>query len=281
MKDVLIIPVHGMGDTPRDFADPLKEILEEELEELWPRCAWQPIYYQSVLQSNQRRMMSSMVAEGNIDWLRLRRFLLFGFSDAAGMEMKPQEPGSIYEAIQQTIVNALDKGYRAVGERLVPVVMITHSMGCQVLSNYIWDAQQKKVAAGVFAPQHRFAIGRRSRRDKFLRLMSLQSLFTTGCNIPVFVAGLPASKIIPVTNRGKRWQFDWFNYYDPDDVLGWPLKPINRAYARTVKVDEAINASAGLIDWFKSWTPLTHGAYWRDKDVVRPLAREIKRALTE
>ena len=55
----------------------------------------------------------------------------------------------------------------------------------------------------------------------------------------------------------------------PDDILGYPLRPINDAYRRTVHRDIAINVG-GL---FASWNPLSHARDWTDGDFVRPVAR--------
>lgn len=35
----------------------------------------------------------------------------------------------------------------------------------------------------------------------------------------------------------------------------------------------------GPVDWFKSWTPLSHTAYRDDGDVIAALARLIRRVL--
>ena len=69
-----------------------------------------------------------------------------------------------------------------------------------------------------------------------------------------------------VRNKAK-----WLNYYDPDDVLGYPLKVINRAYDDVVDLDKAINVG-GL---FSSWNPLSHNKYWTDDDFTEPAAAFI------
>ena len=44
-----------------------------------------------------------------IDWVGLRQFLLYGFSDAASLEFKKQEPASPYFQAQEVILKLLDK----------------------------------------------------------------------------------------------------------------------------------------------------------------------------
>lgn len=63
----------------------------------------------------------------------------------------------------------------------------------------------------------------------------------------------------------------WLNYYDPDDVLGYPLKPINAEYRKVVSKDIAIN-TGGILT---SWNPMAHNGYWTDNDFTKPVAKYI------
>ena len=75
---------------------------------------------------------------------------------------------------------------------------------------------------------------------------------TTGCNIPLFVAA--HDPVVPIDPPATG--FEWHNYYDPDDVLGWPLAGLGDDYGRLV-TDHPINAGGSVLDWFlKSWNPL-------------------------
>jgi len=73
--------------------------------------------------------------------------LLFGFADAAGLETDKEDPGSVYEKAQQEIANRVIDAANAVGAD-GPMVAIAQSLGCQMLSSYIYDAQ-KAIAAMV------------------------------------------------------------------------------------------------------------------------------------
>ena len=112
--------------------------------------------------------------------------------------------------------------------------------------------------------------------DKFRRLKTLRALFTSGCNIPIFLAGFPREEITPVKTTTGGYNFKWLNYYDQDDVLGWPLQPMSPAYHDAIHKDEQINADGGLLGKFtRGWNPLSHNGYWSDKDFLKPLAAEI------
>ena len=275
-KALAVVAVHGMGDTDKNFDKKLKSRMRGRLgEEHWSRVSWNTVYYQPVLQKNQKRVMDATLRMADVDWIKLRRFFLYGFSDAAGMESRPYARNSVYQKIQEAVLKGLDRAWADLDDPRCPLVIVAHSLGCQVISNYIWDAQRVSCGAGVFRNDLRNPIGKRSPQDKFRRLKTLRFLFTSGCNIPIFIAGKPENKIKPVTVNARGWNFRWQNYYDPDDVLGWPLHPINAAYRAAVAVEESIN-TGGLLN---SWTPLSHSAYWTDADFLDPLEHGIRTLL--
>jgi len=61
----------------------------------------------------------------------------------------------------------------------------------------------------------------------------------------------------------------WINVYDPQDVIGYPLKSLNEAYKAAVFLDKEINAG----QWWNPWhlliqnTPFCHNLYLKDRTV--------------
>jgi hypothetical protein len=159
------------------------------------------------------------------------------------------------------------------------VILLAHSLGCQVLSSYIYDAQKARaglpVAAGVWRDIDHWARTLRGRaltesEKHFLACGTALGWITTGCNIPIFVAAHKEMTIIPIA--APRPSFKWLNMYDPDDALGWPLRPLSEGY-RVLVEDRAINAGNGVLDWIvRSWNPLSHSCYWQDDEVIGELA---------
>ncbi len=276
-KDLAIVVVHGMGETEPDYHFGLRSELRDRLgDSLWERVSWNAVYYQDLLQDHQRRYMDACKRTANVDWVKLRKFLLFGFSDAGTMQYRAHETDSMYHRIQEIIHDTLIDALDDLEDPRKPVVIVAHSLGCQVISNYIWDAQKPtaNLGVGVFRADIPDPIGR-SGEHAFLRLKTLEYLFTSGCNIPIFVAGLPKEEIVPIKVNANGWSFSWQNYYDPDDVLGWPLKPLSDGYRKAVTVDKDINVGGPL----SSWTPLSHNEYWEDRDFLKPLEAALRRIL--
>jgi len=279
-QEVILISVHGMGDTPDDFDAEFEEAIADRLGSSdWNRVYYDRVYYQPILQDNQETVFESMRSRSEIDWIKLRKFLLYGFSDAAGLERRAQAPNSPYTQAQRMIVDTLDRAFDFCGGSR-PVVIVAHSLGCQVVSSYLWDAQRTAASQGVFAGNGPAGAPRGSDKDKHRRLRSLRYLYTTGCNIPIFVAGLAQNKIkAPKTATGG-YAIRWKNFYDEDDVLGWPLKPLSPDHRRAVYRDYEINANGGLFGTIAgSWNPISHTGYWTDADVLKPLARDIRSLL--
>ncbi|MCH7957406.1 MAG: hypothetical protein IIB63_07635, partial [Proteobacteria bacterium] len=105
----------------------------------------------------------------------------------------------------------------------------------------------------------------------------LAGMITFGCNIPLFTFAY--TKVVPIQFPAPdlpdpgdvRDKAKWLNYFDPDDVLGYPLKSINAAYDAVVDEDIAINVG-GLLS---NWNFLSHTKYWTDNDFTKPAAEFI------
>jgi hypothetical protein len=276
MKSLGLLIIHGMGDTTPDYHLELTRPLQARLEAHWDRIAWRRIYYQDVLQGNQDAIFRSM--RPRIRWEGLRQLMLFGFSDAASLEHKKEIINSPYYESQRLILSALDEIFDEAGGTSMPLAIVAQSLGCQVMSNYIWDAQRAPRAhAGVWNGSLTDGVPVDSPRDRFRRCMTLQRFLTTGCNIPVFVAG--HRDIVPVDRSLLGERFRWINQFDPDDVLGWPLRELSRGYRELVD-DVEVNASGGsLLGVLKSVTPGSHTQYWRTRSVLDRIEAELRALL--
>jgi hypothetical protein len=288
MQQVALVTIHGMGAQPLDYAEPLFATLRKRLApnqiEAW--ISFRAVYYEDILQVNQDRVWARLDAGAKLHYDELRRFLLFGFGEAAGLENRKEIDGSVYELAQEAIARRLLDAWQHGPD--AKVVFLAQSLGCQVLSNYLWDAQQaalgRQVVAGIWKDIDAWslrALGRvlLNEEKAFLRGASCVGLITTGCNIPIFVAAHKTMDVKPIERAMMGPGFGWLNIYDPDDALGWPLQPLSPGYAALVE-DRAINAGQGMVNWIiKSWNPLSHLAYWTDDRVLEPLAQLIVQAV--
>jgi hypothetical protein len=161
----------------------------------------------------------------------------------------------------------------ALGDVDAPLVVVAHSLGSVIASDYAWDAQHPET-------------GRARGANPFERMETLAGLVTFGSTLPLFTLALPRVVAIapprasPGLTEAVRRVARWDNYYDPDDVLGWPLKTIapggplapgEHAYADAVDADHPIEVGGPLT----GWSPLAHTAYWSDRDFLDPVAARI------
>ena len=266
---IALIVVHGMGDRKKNYHEKFEEKIKNEIDDIWEDVIFIPIYYQEILQASQEVIFNKM--RPHIDWKKSRKFLLYSFSDAASLEHKKDIKGSPYTKTQEMIRDKLQEIYKTCGAS-IPVVVFAHSLGGQVISNYIWDAQREQANYGVWQNSK---ANPKDPEDCFLRLQSLVRFYTVGCNIPIFVAG--HEKIVAIDEPHK--DFKWYNFFDEDDILGWPLRPLSDSYDELV-TDISVDAGDGIINFIqKGWNPFSHGLYWQDSAIIGHLAEELRNIL--
>ena len=261
-KALAIVTVHGMGTQEENYYKALERKLRRYVgPRKWDdKVHLQSVYYQGLLQGNQERYWDEADDRHNLRWDFLRKFMLFGFSDAGSIEHSLHGNQVLYKAVHHEIASALDASLEVLGNARKPVIVLAHSLGCEQVSNYIWDAQwDKRYFEGDVGTDA---------QKKFRRLKSCKALVTTGCNIPLFKAGLDYAKIFDRLNK----QFEWYNFFDPDDVLGYPMRYMSSSYDVSWLKDHPVNVG----NFFTGWNPLSHNGYWEDRDVLKPLAKLVR-----
>ena len=154
-------------------------------------------------------------------------------------------------------------------------MVLAHSLGGHIMSNYIWDRQCGRQPS-LLLP--------------LWPIPTLAGLVTFGCNIPLFALAYRAAKPIDLPGSAitKPEVIDatrWLNFTDKDDVLGWPLRPLyakdypdlTPAQQQTVNKLEDYEIRVG--SFATGWTPAAHDGYWTDDDFVSPVADYLQRLL--
>ena len=272
MSRVALLTIHGMGEQPLDYADDMRRALSHRMGAAFADVDVHSVYYQHLLKPNELDVWNRTRERATVRYEQLRKFILFGFADAAGLENRKEYDNSVYEQAQMEIARALLAILATRGPD-TPIVLLAHSLGCQVMSSFIYDAQKRagggSVAAGIWKPG-RMADSLTAEQRKFLQCGTVRTFVTTGCNIPVFVSAHQRMDVKPIIKPNPG--FTWLNLYDPDDALGWPLQPLEGGYETLVE-DRVVNAGQGILDFMtKSWNPLSHTAYWTDDEIIKPLA---------
>jgi hypothetical protein len=145
-------------------------------------------------------------------------------------------------------------------------VIVAHSLGSVIASNYVWDAQRDRPAARATYEG----------ATAFERGATLAGLATCGSPIALFTLALgevvsiefPAPGLPPALRAAARW----VNFFDADDALAYPLRPLSPSYAAAVSADRAINVGRVTT----SWNPASHTAYLDDDSFIEPAAELIR-----
>jgi hypothetical protein len=154
-----------------------------------------------------------------------------------------------------------------------PLVVIATSMGTEIIHDYIRD-RQEAAREGNEDP-----LGSSS----FERFETLTGLFTLGNNLPIFAASYHVDEIKPIEfpsphlPPGLREVAVWENYFDPNDSMGYPLKPVNRHFEHLASLEDIRINSGGL---FTFWNIFSHFGYWRSRKLVRRMASYLAQLLS-
>jgi hypothetical protein len=264
--ELAMLVVHGLGSPEPDYADGLRDAVSRRLERAGHdpgAVAWAPVYWADLLAGRQAAYLQRAEAAGALRWDAVRAFVVEGLGDAAAYQYVDR-PSATYVAVHDRIRAAV-RGLHAgpLASAPVPLVVLAHSLGSHMASSYIWDTQAgKPTGAGPGA-------------SAFERMAWLAGMITFGSTIPLFTFAY--DPVVPIAFPGGdlpapvRAVARWTNYYDPDDALGWPLKPTGPAYDRVVAADRAINVG-GLLE---AWNPGSHNGYWGDSSFTGPVADQL------
>lgn len=276
-----VLVVHGIGEqSEEEFAVTFIAEMQRRLGERGVGAgavAFGRGYWADLLNAREQALLAEMAEGGPLGYRALRTFVVNFFGDAVAYRRGTADRRNLYYDVHARLLAEVRALRARLGEE-APLVVVAHSLGSVIASDFVWDAQHPEHGCGV-APE---AAG----GTDFERMRTLAGLITFGSPIPLFTLALPKVLAIapprasPALAPAVRAVARWANYYDPDDVLGWPLKTLapgaslgagEWAYADAVDADHAIDVGGPLV----AWNPLSHTAYWRDGDFLGPAAEQI------
>lgn len=265
MAKVAVLIIHGMGSQNKYFAYPTIVEINNRVKKYGKNpndIVWKPVYWANIIEPRQKKFMDTIVnhKDNNIDLIKLRRFVVSALGDATAYQNIKGKKSSTYTEINKHVKACIKDLYDSdLGKQPCPLVVMAHSLGGHIMSSYIWDIQQKPLAS----------------LSDFENMKYLSGMVTFGCNIPLFSFAYKTSDLRPINFPGtnlsptEKTKAAWLNFYDPDDILGYPLSQINSRFKFII--DKHIN-SGGLLT---SWNPMSHNSYWTDNDLTKPAAKLI------
>jgi hypothetical protein len=236
---------------------------------------FEPVYWASVLEKKESLLWTRLCGHGHLGWMSLRQFMVHFAADAVAYQPMPSER-NIYVDVHGVFADTLAKLARVAGPDL-PLVVVAHSLGTVIASNYFYDLQESVQRSESnrpdLVPEHvREKIG----PTPLERGETLSWLFTMGSPIGLWALryerpdfGVPIR--VPATAFAKEHpglRCGWVNVFGTNDVIGYPLKGL---YPSAILEDVRVRVGNLLT----SWNPFSHDAYWTDGDVVDRIARDL------
>jgi len=273
---IAVAVVHGIGRPDPGFADGLVKSVRRRFAKDTGASAnflvVRPVFWAPVIQKEEDELWRRLQTGGSMDFVKLRRLMVDFAADAIAYQPAPRER-DLYEAVHQVFAKTLRALAEEAGPR-APLCVIAHSLGTVIASNYIYDLQadprKKVIAKSVRAEMGKTPLEKGETLALLYTLgspLALWSLRYRDFGKPVQVPSLKLNRHYPGLAG------EWVNYYDRDDVIGYPLKSINDAYDKAVAADRAVNAGGIL----SGWSPASHTEYWTDDDIAQPIGQALGR----
>lgn len=247
--------IHGMGSPDSSYAQGLIDSLNKRLKGGITQLEFEVCYWAPILQEQQDVTWRRLLLGKAMHVKALRKWVISALGDPATYlsgYFKAERP--VYNEIHQCVRTSLNRLASRLGNAdSKPLMILAHSLGSVIISNYIWDENNGNGIAAT----------------PFEKAETLVSLITYGSNIPLFLPPSPPIKCIqfpsPLLPPPLAALASWKNVYDPDDVLGYPLQHIWDDTQGTIIEDITINAGV----WPMSETPFSHTLYNKDDDFFR------------
>lgn len=271
--------IHGMGTQNKDFAHTLINDLKSyygeknDTKDLY----FKSIYWSDILEKAENLLWKNLkMSELSFD--KLRYFVVHYLADTIAYQKMYEEKKAelkndrtVYFIVQDRISEAL----KEIRENTVdgaPLVLLGHSLGTVMLLNYIYDSQKSTEKKKVIY------WGDKTNTDNLTGLImcgspfALWTLRKEGFGNAINFPGKDIKKNL-------RSAAKWINFYDKDDVLGFPVKNINSSYK---KLKNLSDIPVEVDDPILGWTPLSHDDYFRTIKIIKYISgflKDIKAAL--
>ncbi|MBK8023289.1 MAG: hypothetical protein IPK19_18130 [Chloroflexi bacterium] len=278
-QKIAVAIVHGIGSQDQTFADKM-------IAELRWRCGEQVsadlvmrgVHWAPILRDVETELIARTTAGGPQRQAFLRRFLIELMGDAFAYQ-PVRSDRTVYDSIHALIAETLRLLSEEAGP-YAPLCIVAHSLGTIIASNFIYDLQVES-----FRPM----IGERTREEMGSPATPLEAgetlslLYTLGSPLAIWSLryanfGKPITMPAPHLNRYfPDLKGEWVNFYDADDMVGFPIKTLNEYYGAMVTEDRPVNVGRII----ESWNPLSHLGYWTDDDILEPIAGSLCRVWDE
>lgn len=295
VQPVAVVFVHGINTLEAGYHQKMQAAIEAALPAaLREHVAFRAVYWAGRVRERQQQYLDAAGRQRLFKDTVYRRMVIQGLGDAAAYQKTKSFRNSAYYEIQSDVRAVLeDLDQDGLPDR--PLIFVGHSLGCHIVSSFAWDINsikhmpEARLAAedqevGKFAEYLRGG-------SPFRRLDTLAGLVMMGSNMPLFTFTFGPQRVFPITRSrdgtdapafpGKALDPEtmqraaWLNFYSRNDLLGYPLKALNEAYAAEPRLTDVEVASEGWLRRLVSYVVPSlvayraHTGYWTHRKVIR------------
>jgi len=253
-KRQAVIFVHGIGKQQSGYSHEARQAIEQwirsYLEKRVPQVEMEAFVFEEVLWSPvtdgvESELWYRLRRSADLDQKKLRRFVVEFLGDVLAYQPTAHsERSNAYVQIHEVLNDAVDRLEAENQSEGLELTFVAHSLGSVVVSDFLYDHQQEFQAVNLFT------------------LGSPLALWT-------LIHGDPDKAACPA--RVAEPHGVWINILDDDDIVGYPLRGVNRHYRRAVHRDYVTEIGAPVL----RHSVASHTAYWTDGNVVKPIARKL------
>lgn len=245
-----VIFIHGIGKQQVGYSGKLEDHLHNTLSDFLGgedhKIIFKEVLWAPILQRHQNELWKRVKkgdGKNDLDMVKLRKFMV-GFAGDAIAYQNDEIGRNIYNAIHKTITDELTSIKNELGDEEFELTVVAHSLGTVIASNYLYDNKDTIQAV---------------------------NFFTLGSPIAIWLLRYGDFTTAVSTVEVSRPNGVWINILDDEDIVGYPLRPINAAYKAAVDMDY-ITEIGGLLS---AGTPISHVGYWDDRNVYKPIAKKL------
>lgn len=274
---IAILFLHGIGRTEPGYTTGIQRALTRRFEcrvkgeapDSGSELVFEETNWSASLQREEDRLWDRLDSGSPLRFAPLRRFMVDFAADAIAYQPAPSDR-SAYDDIHGAVAESLARLAERAGPR-APLVVVAHSLGTVIASNYLYDLAKRR--GSFLSPEVRKKIGKNPLESG----ETLSLIVTMGSPIALWSLRYPRfGAPIPFPPRKlsvhhPRLRAKWINVYDPDDVIGYPLRGLNARYRETVTEDRSVSVGSILT----GWNPMSHVGYWNSRGVADQIGDEI------
>ena len=271
-QKIAVAVVHGIGIQGPEFVDKIHDALNRQFSaDVAFDMVIEPVHWAQAIQVRENDLWQRIQSNSARLDFRMPRWLLVHFiADAFGYQLTTYDR-TTYDSIHAEFGKTLHHLAEQAGEN-APLCIISHSLGTVIASNFIYDLQNPH----LITPALQAILG----TSPLAKGETLAMFYTLGSplalwSLPYDNYGTPVKIPDPrLIQHYPQLVGEWVNYYDKDDIIGFPLRGLNALYRQEVNADVEVNIG----NRFVNWTPLAHVHYWDEERVVSAIANTLDQA---